>query len=787
MRLVHLSDLHLGFRAYGKMERGWNQRERDLAAAFRWALQETVRLRPDMVIVTGDVFDHPSPPSTAFLSIHRGVAHLQAHLPGVPVLVIAGERDTPTNPADPGPVAVLDALPGVEAAAGSARAVRFRRTGVHALLVPFRAASGVAHPEVRPDPSSRWNVLLVRGGPGSAAHALKVDPGDWDYVAIGGEHQARAWEPHVRASGALERPRSSPWQEAAEERGFLSFDLDSAVADFHSVPGRPVVDLAPVRVEPGDVEAGTRRLRELLQGVPGGVEGKILRVRLRGDVISPGEGVAQGLLDAVRRRAAHLEVQIQSPDRHREGVVLTPDIWSAKEIVVSGAKPLKVVGRSGVPTITLLTSETEASRIEIIEALRDHRQTLGARGSLVASLRVLPAPPEDPVALCVWAGGRDATLLLRTVLGGMGADPPRTDTPRAPLQDPGTEPVPHPDLDGTGPSGDATASTFAALESELVEHRGDWVEAAGDLDAETLQWAQERQDADSKLQAYRDRAAELRTRIRALELDREKAACPTCDRALGEHFKKLLSTLQSEWENVVQDGRWWKRRREQLDAKPENLRKLEEHALRLQARVEVAAEALERLRGTTAGRSGVAAGGIRPDSRELAPIGDQEWMRSGTARDVLRLIGSLLNQITEGLLVGVRLDEKLLVITVEGSVREPGGAEESALRLAVHLALWTHSRWKGPSVDSLLIWELHEEGSLGLLRGTLELLSDADRFPVPILLVAPPAAMDREPEALSQALEIRVDGQDRQEVRVSHVGPPAIHLSPGGVRGRQVS
>ena len=114
MRLVHLSDLHLGFRAYFHLERGWNRRERDIGAAFRAALEEAARLRPGLVLITGDVFDGPNPPSTAFLTLHRVLSRLRRRLPAVPVLIIAGERDSPRSPADPGPVAVLDSLPGVE-------------------------------------------------------------------------------------------------------------------------------------------------------------------------------------------------------------------------------------------------------------------------------------------------------------------------------------------------------------------------------------------------------------------------------------------------------------------------------------------------------------------------------------------------------------------------------------------------------------------------------------------------------------------------------------------------
>jgi DNA repair exonuclease SbcCD nuclease subunit len=57
MRLVHLSDLHLGFRQYQRLTpTGVNQREADVALAFRRAVDRTVELRPDLVLVAGDVF-----------------------------------------------------------------------------------------------------------------------------------------------------------------------------------------------------------------------------------------------------------------------------------------------------------------------------------------------------------------------------------------------------------------------------------------------------------------------------------------------------------------------------------------------------------------------------------------------------------------------------------------------------------------------------------------------------------------------------------------------------------
>ena len=139
MILAHLADLHLGFSAYPRHERGRNVREADVAVAFMRAVDELVGLRPDVVLVAGDVFDRPDPPSAALVTFARGLELLRAALPETPVLVVAGPRDTPRRVDDPGVLAALDTVPGVEAAATAARSVRVNDSlTVH--LLPHRAA-----------------------------------------------------------------------------------------------------------------------------------------------------------------------------------------------------------------------------------------------------------------------------------------------------------------------------------------------------------------------------------------------------------------------------------------------------------------------------------------------------------------------------------------------------------------------------------------------------------------------------------------------------------------------
>ena len=758
MRLVHLSDLHLGFRAYFHLERGWNRRERDIGAAFRAALEEVVRLRPGLVLITGDVFDGPNPPSTAFLTLHRVLARLRRRLPAVPVLIIAGERDSPRSPADPGPVAVLDNLPGVEAAAGAPRSVHLAALDVHALLIPSRAAAGPPFPDVRPDPSARWNLLLVRGRPSRAGVGIAVDPSEWDYVAVGGDHRAAEHRSNVWTAGAPERPGTCPWKEATEERGFLTFDLVSGTAEFHPVTGRPVVDLAPVRVTAGEPETGTRRLREVLQGVPGGIEGKIVRARLRGEVVTPGDGVSQGLLDAVLRRAAHLEIHME-PVRSPDGRHPVQPAWAPDALRVPGIGSLPVVEPGASWGITLITSEVESVRARLAEALgRGPPAHDGDARS--GQLRTDPHPPTDPDLALLWAGDPDPHAQIRRYLrnGEQGASGGGGERGSA----------------GRAPSSRASAAVDA-LEAALTERRADWIEASGDHEVANLQWAQERQEAESKLQAYRDRAAELRDRTREVVAGEGEAECPVCGRKLGEGYADLLATLRSEWEEVVQDGRWWARRRRQLDEKPEELQRLEEHALRLQVEAEKAAEELERAR--------VRGGRREPDPAAVTP-GPPDGRAGDTARpgaedglrDLLRRAGGLLSRITEGRLVGLCVRSGVRVVGADGTARPPSGLEAVAARLAVHLAIWLNRRPGHRTVGALLVWELFESGVEELLRGVLDLLSDRKQFPVPILVVAPPTAAEHAPGVFFQVVELVATREGRPEFRRTRLARPVLSI-----------
>src|SRR6185437_4538973 len=96
MRLVHLSDLHLGYRQYQRLTPGGlNQREADVAQAFRRAVDGIIALAPDLVLFGGDIFHTVRPTNPAILHAFQQLTRLRTALPEAVIVMIAGNHDTP--------------------------------------------------------------------------------------------------------------------------------------------------------------------------------------------------------------------------------------------------------------------------------------------------------------------------------------------------------------------------------------------------------------------------------------------------------------------------------------------------------------------------------------------------------------------------------------------------------------------------------------------------------------------------------------------------------------------
>jgi hypothetical protein len=328
----------------------------------------------------------------------------------------------------------------------------------------------------------------------------------------------------------------------------------------------------------------------------------------------------------------------------------------------------------------------------------------------------------------------------------------------------------------------------ARLEGELQELRALDAEVTGDLEAATMDWLRERQDAETQLQAYRDRARELKVRLRETEAEGADAVCPTCQRPLAEHQEVVLEILRDEWDGVVQDGSWWRRRREQLEPKPDRLQELEGQAVRLHARMEELvgrvetardrARELGELRTELAGvvPSGAKARAAVPTEAGVGPRVPDEVARAAgralervgaalTADARLRLLdrsAAHLVRLTDGRMLGARwVEPGRLVVVGPGGV--PGAlADEDAatLEIAVRLAavelVWASAGARDPA---FLVGHAFDRLDEAVKVRAADLFAERIRRGlVQVLVVTRGEVVDLVPEAFDGVLDVRHEG-----------------------------
>jgi DNA repair exonuclease SbcCD nuclease subunit len=829
--VAHLSDLHLGFRAYSRLQSDMDIRERDVSAAFERAVAEIVRVAPQVVLIAGDVFDRPDPPAGAVVALARGLELLRSSLPETPVLMVAGPRDTPRRSGDPGALAVLDTFSNVEAATTLTRSILIDRLDLMACLVPHRAV--VRHPPVipEPDPRRRWNLLVMhaRPAPPGADLGVHVDPSEWDYVALGGDHGRRVLTERVRYAGALERVALDPWDEATDQKGFLTFDLEQGTATFHPIPGRPVVALAPIKVGSGDPERIRRRVREVTGDVPGGIDGKIVRIKLEG--AKPADLLAlQGEpLERLRAEALHLAVEAGREARapsevwlpaeetrrvneavaaelQREGVAskraeelsgrwLRPP--EARSMVLGAMDTLdgEVVGLGRMSTsipegLTALYGGGPRTRRAVGELMR--RRLEGSaplerlwRGTEAETLDGALRLAVDAVATSRGLAGLDDALERAGVpLRDRSADGGQSDGGESADQV----------LDAPARASPSSADVrdlegeLRVAERTLREIRADAAEVDGDLEAATMDWLRERQDAETTLHAYRDRAREIRSRIRRLEEAGPDAPCPTCGRVLASHHEEVLSELREEWEAVVQDGSWWRSRWSQLELKPEHLRDLEGKAIRLHAALEAGSERAEilrtRLHERGPARHAVGEGPELDDDEQalVRALRSVRAARLARARElVLARASRFLCRVSGGRVLAISEEDGQARLQGSGGVLQPLSEEDlAAARLTLRLAAASLVAGAGKRLASLPIEEPFDRLDEETRTRTLLLLRVLLREIPRIVLVTRGAAVDARPELFDYLLEVRDDSMPTGPmVRPVPSGPGWIALRSG--------
>ena len=346
MKLAHLADLHLGFRQYHRQTpNGLNQREADVAQAFRRAVDQVIAARPDVILVAGDVFHSVRPTNPAILFAFHQFQRLRDALPDAPLIILSGNHDTPRS-TETGSLLELFETLGAEVVAAEPRRLAFPALGLSVLAVPHTALIGTERPALRPEGAEPHQVLMLHGEVegifptdrtaveygGAMVSPAELANGGWSYVALGHYHVQREVSPRVWYSGALEYVSPNPWGELADERehdihgkGWLLVDLPSgAVQRMPVVPARRVIDLPPINGQGQSAVELDRALADALATIDGGYTDQVVRQIIRNVPRHVGREMNHVAIRGFKAEALHFQLDLRRPESHREVGVGAP-------------------------------------------------------------------------------------------------------------------------------------------------------------------------------------------------------------------------------------------------------------------------------------------------------------------------------------------------------------------------------------------------------------------------------------------------------------------------------
>ncbi|UCE81302.1 MAG: DNA repair exonuclease [Methanobacteriota archaeon] len=349
MRLVHISDTHLGFFAYSRSDpdMGINQREADFYRAFARAVDRIMEIKPDIVVHAGDLFDGVRPQNRAIDFAIRQLIRLSES--GVEIVLISGNHSTPKMRETGSIFRIFEHLNGIHP---------IHEPGISEVTVGDLTIHAIPHsttpsmmdvlPRLKLSRDSRYNVLLVHAGiEGSSRYrtdhinqqmiALGTIPADLDYVALGHYHEFAKVRKGMFYSGSIER---LGFGEVGQKKGIVEVDLARGNTQFHELGTRSMFDIESV--DAGDL-SGIEVFSEVksrLEEVP--LEGAIARLSIKNVRPEVARSLDVSSLKRLALDALHFDLKIERKDGDMHGEARDPSIGPLEREYVEYVRGLNI-------------------------------------------------------------------------------------------------------------------------------------------------------------------------------------------------------------------------------------------------------------------------------------------------------------------------------------------------------------------------------------------------------------------------------------------------------------
>ena len=282
MKILHVSDTHLGYSAYRKATPdGINQREIDTYDAFKQFVDYAIKSKPDLIIHAGDLFDSVRPNNRAITFAIDQILRISKEK--IPFIIIAGNHEHPKLKETGHIFSIFDHIDHVYPIYKAkyetlSFKINTKKITIHA--VPQCELKKQFEDEVKklkPDKSSDYNIFVSHGAvTGIKEFSMnefnelfipaKVLSKDFDYIGLGHYHKYSKIAGNSFYSGSTER---FTFTDAPDKKGFIELEFVNGKlkTKFVELKIRLMIDTRPIICSNLKLEELMNKLRQTVEKV----------------------------------------------------------------------------------------------------------------------------------------------------------------------------------------------------------------------------------------------------------------------------------------------------------------------------------------------------------------------------------------------------------------------------------------------------------------------------------------------------------------------------------------
>ena len=321
MKILHVSDTHLGYSAYRKAtEDGINQREMDIYNAFEQFIDYAVKTKPDLIIHAGDLFDSVRPNNRAITFSIKQLIRLSKKK--IPVVIIAGNHEHPKLRETGHIFQIFDHIENVYPIYNAKyETLEFKKDEIILHAIPQCNSKKEFDEELKklkPDKEFDYNIFVTHGAITGikefsmnefneliiSKNALKKD---FDYIALGHYHKHTKIADNVFYSGSIE---SLSFSDANEKKGFIELEPSKGKLkhNFIEIKTRPMVDTKPIKCSNLKLDEIMKEIKQAINKVD--PEDKTFRITLDDIPSAVYRGLDFNEIKKLGGNAVHYEIKV---------------------------------------------------------------------------------------------------------------------------------------------------------------------------------------------------------------------------------------------------------------------------------------------------------------------------------------------------------------------------------------------------------------------------------------------------------------------------------------------